>query len=96
MHRAGVCHRDLHHLNVMLCSGAPLVIDPEWAIDVDPAVRCYDLYGPGEVPLLEAHKAYGGTLGAYGIWWDAPVDQRFAVQCRPVGAIFGPLDEFLD
>ena len=90
MHLLGICHRDLHDLNLLVQDGKPLVIDLEHAAEVDPSWPCYDLYGPSEmVPLLAEHRAFGGVLGSTGIWWDAEHDERFGLVTMAM--IFGPL-----
>jgi tRNA A-37 threonylcarbamoyl transferase component Bud32 len=48
LHAAGVCHRDLHKQNLVFRDGRPLIIDVEFACQVDPAGPCYDLYGPSD------------------------------------------------
>lgn len=95
MHALGICHRDMHHHNVMLHEGNPVFIDFEHAIEVAPTLRCYDLYGPGEVSLLPDHVRWGGVLGTHGIWWGAPLEPRFDAQYVPMGKIFGPLELYL-
>ncbi len=87
VHTHGVCHRDLHDGNVLLRGGQPLVIDLEWAVEVDPAWPCYDLYGPNEhVPVLPYHAAHNG------IWWDVDLT-GVGSKYRAMGEIFGPLSE---
>jgi len=91
MHAQGVCHRDLHVENVVIVDGQPMAIDYEHACQVDPAGPCYDLTGPSDqVPLLAVHRQWGGVLGTFGIWWDAPLEPRFNGRYIPLGIIFGP------
>jgi hypothetical protein len=94
MHAQGVCHRDLHVENVVIVDGQPMAIDYEHACEVDPSWPCYDLTGPSDkVPLLPAHRQWGGVLGTFGIWWDAPLEPRFGGRYVPLGVVFGAADE---
>ena len=87
VHALGVCHRDLHERNLVLDGGIALVIDLELACEVNPAWRCYDLYGPSEsIPVAEQHVAVNdGHHSVHGVWWDSPVSGLHLV--------FGPLQK---
>lgn len=90
VHALGICHRDLHDGNLILDRDhRPLVIDLEWACDVDPRLPCYDLTGPTlEVPIPDAHRRQVGTPYANGVWWGNPLGSGY----RSLGEIFGALD----
>ena len=87
IHALGVCHRDLHDRNLVLDGGKPLVIDLELACEVDPAWRCYDLYGPSDsIPVAEQHADFNdGHHSVHGVWWDSPVSG--------LRSVFGPLQK---
>ncbi len=69
LHRAGVCHRDVHLGNVVVDGcGVPRFVDFELAARVDPAGGCFDLLGPESgVPVPREH-AENGISG--GVWWN--------------------------
>jgi serine/threonine protein kinase len=88
VHGLGVCHRDLHDGNLVLdLDGRPLVVDLEWACEVDPSGPCYDLYGPSpKVPVPAAHLQVGGPF-AKGVWWGNQLGSGYTA----LGDIFGPI-----
>lgn len=69
LHRAGVCHRDVHIGNVVVDScGVPRFVDFELAARVDPEGGCFDLVGPDSgVPVPREHAEHGLPGG---VWWN--------------------------
>ncbi len=83
LHRAGICHRDLHVANLVLDGTRPYIIDFELATWSDPAVRCYDFFGPNAA--VELPVAYE-RIGLWdGVWWDSPTPW-----VRTLGSVLGP------
>jgi serine/threonine protein kinase len=72
MHSHGICHRDLHVDNVVLCDGMPLFIDPAFATDSEPTSPCCDLVGPGPsgVSVAPEHACQPND-NRHGVWWDS-------------------------
>jgi serine/threonine protein kinase len=69
LHRAGVCHRDVHLHNVVVDeAGVPRFIDFELAARVDPRSGCFDLEGPASGVPVPAEHADGGLKT--GVWWN--------------------------
>lgn len=69
LHTVGVCHRDIHLLNIVV-SDRPLFVDFELAVEVDAVHACYDEFGPSaQIPLPGAHANAGLVEG---VWWDTP------------------------
>lgn len=71
VHNLGFCHRDIHIRNVVLRDGAPLLVDPKYAIEHH-GRPCYDLAGPessgGAVP--PQHLAQAANRNHRGVWWE--------------------------
>lgn len=69
LHRAGVCHRDVHLGNVVVdACGVPRFVDFELATRVDPTGGCFDLLGPASgVPVPDEHIEINMTDG---VWWN--------------------------
>jgi hypothetical protein len=47
VHELGFCHRDTHIRNFVVRDGAPLLVDPKYAVE-SRGGSCYDLEGPGD------------------------------------------------
>ncbi len=90
LHAHGICHRDVHVCNIVLLGDAPLLIDPEFAMDSDPQKPCYDLYGPGPSGLLvpKEHSDHPRNVG--GVWWDC------TAEVPALWKAFGPLADLRD
>lgn len=73
MHAQGICHRDLHVQNVVVCEGRPMAIDPQLATNADPSKQCYDLDGPASgMPIPMPHQMLAGYRDS-GVWWRSSI-----------------------
>jgi hypothetical protein len=70
VHELGFCHRDTHIRNFVVRNGAPLVVDPKYAIE-SRGRSCYDLEGPGEgrVGIAREHQRQANR-NHRGVWWE--------------------------
>ncbi|MGA2471533.1 MAG: lipopolysaccharide kinase InaA family protein [Solirubrobacteraceae bacterium] len=89
VHDLGFCHRDIHVRNFVVRNGAPLLVDPKYAIE-HRGRRCYDLAGPGAsgVAIPLQHLAQAGNRNDHGVWWENadPLSEALT-------STFGPLAE---
>jgi hypothetical protein len=70
VHELGLCHRDTHIRNFVVRAGAPLLVDPKYAIE-SRGRSCYDLKGPEEsgVEIAREHLRQA-NVNQHGVWWE--------------------------
>jgi hypothetical protein len=89
VHELGFCHRDTHIRNFVVRDGAPLLVDPKYAVE-HRGRPCYDLAGPERsgLEIAPEHLTQVGNRNHGGVWWE-----NADPLCEALISIFGPLAE---
>jgi hypothetical protein len=71
VHGLGFCHGDIHIGNFVVRDGAPLLVDPKYAIE-HCGRPCYDLAGPegSGVEIASEHVSQTDNRNHDGVWWE--------------------------